>query len=233
MPYDHLLSVVPGGVDGRGVYGVRHWRDIQQSFPVEMTTGLSLAEAAALGTVVDPVSIDDAKAQVQITLSDEDAWFERTIPAARRQVETDTNRKLTRAVLEMTFDQFPIEPWLPVPMSPLISVISITSFDTLTNVETVFDPSNYAVDAYSQPGRVCLLTGKIWPVGVRGLMGGKIRWIAGYADGCVPERYIHAMELLIANWHMNREAAGVMRGTPDIYPLGYESLIGDRIVSLG
>jgi uncharacterized phiE125 gp8 family phage protein len=212
---------------------VRHWRDIPQSFPVEITTGLSLAETAALGTVAEPVSLEDAKDHILTTLTDVDAWIESAIVAARMQAETDTNRKITRAVLEMTFDQFPIEPWIPLPLAPLISVTSISSFDTLTNAETVFDSSNYVVDTFSQPGRVCLLTGKIWPVGVRWLQGGKIRWIAGYADGLVPARYLHAIKLLIGNWSENRESSGVMRGTPDVYPLGYESLVGDRISFMG
>jgi hypothetical protein len=51
----------------------------------------------------------------------------------------------------------------------------------------------------------------------------------------IPDRYLHAMKLLLGHWYENREAvvSGVARQTPEQYPLGYEALIGDRLVSFG
>jgi hypothetical protein len=148
------------------------------------------------------------------------------------QVEADNGRTLVPTTLEMTFDQFPLERWIPLPRPPLISVDVVSSVDTVTGLETVFDPSNYFVDTYSQPGRLCLWPAKIWPVGVRWLQGGKIRWTAGYT-GTIPARRLHMMKLLIGNWDSNRDSSGVMRGTPDVYPLGYDALNSDAIYSLG
>jgi len=300
--YDQWLPVPYGGLDGsssRLREGPRFWRDTPRSEPREITP-----------PAFEPLSRAEAKLHLRTGLTDEDAWFDRTIPAARRQVETDTNRTFVQTVWEMTFDQFPIERYIELPRPPLVSVASLSSFDLLTGLETVVDPSTYYLDTYSQPGRVILVPGKIWPTGVRWQQGGKVRWTAGYsgvaqaiasitrvgavatvttvaphgyasnqqltvfgadqadyngtfqvtvtgaatftyavannpatpATGVltvaslgVPSRYVHAIALLLGHWNFHREAvtSGAARYSPDLYPLGYDALISDRIVGLG
>jgi uncharacterized phiE125 gp8 family phage protein len=296
MPFDALLPVAPGSLYGRDFYG-RHWRDIPQSEPLIITA-----------PAFEPLSRAEAKLHVRSTLTDEDPWIDSVIMAARMQVEADNGRTLPRTQLEMTFDQFPLERWIPLPRPPLVSIDKVSSFDMLTETETTFDPSNYDVDTYSHPGRIQLKLGKIWPVGVRWFSGGKIRWTAGYtgipqavtsitsaagvatvtmtgahgwatgnqiaiagadqadyngtfqitvtgaatftypvanaptspATGVItsatfgiPARRLHMMKLLIGNWDTNRDAGGVMRGTADLFPLGYDALNSDSLQSLG
>lgn len=283
-----------------GVFAtLRHWRDIAQSEPVVITPPAFF-----------PISRVEAKAQIKAdpSLTDEDAWLDSVIMAASMQVEADLNKTLVRTQFEIVFDQFPIERWIPVPKPPLISVDSFTWFDLLTSTESPVDPASFYLDKNSQPGRVVLYPGKVWPTGVRWQVGARLRFTAGYSGVAVavnsitfaggvatvttssahgfttgqqitvagadqaayngtfavtvtgaagftfpvsgspttpatgvitatplgvPARYLHAVKMLVANWDTNREAGGVMRGTPDIYPAGYESLIGDRIASLG
>ncbi len=166
---DFLLPVSPNAIDGRAWDGPRPWRDTPRSEPLVITP-----------PAFEPLSRAEAKLHIQTNLPDEDSWIDSVIVAARAQVEADNGRTLPRTQLEMTADQFPIERWIPLPRPPLISVDKVSSFDLLTGVETTFDPSNYDVDTYSHPGRICLKPGKIWPVGVRWLSGVKIRWTAGY-----------------------------------------------------
>jgi uncharacterized phiE125 gp8 family phage protein len=219
---DLLLPVAPGGLDGRGTYCVRHWRDIPRSDAIEV---------AQLGE--EPLSVAAAKAHLRISFNDDDEWIADTIGVARRQVELDTNLALVQTTYQMTFDQFPLERAFPLPRAPLASVTSVSSFDLLTGAESTFSTANYLVDTSSMPGRVCLVPGAIWPTGVRWFQGGKVLWTAGPVTAAALARYVHAMKLLIANWYLNREAAIVTRGAPEIYPLGYEALLGDRLVSLG
>lgn len=207
---------------------LRHWRDIAQSDPVEMTAG------------GEPLTIDDAKTHLRIDadLPDEDPWLTVAISAVRRTVESDLNRCLsaTPTTYEMSFDQFPIERIIPVPRPPFLVVTTFTWFDLLTSVESAVDPTTYFLDTTSQPGRIILVPGKVWPTSVRWQQGGRLRWTAGYTSAAaVPARWVHAMKLLLGHWYEHREAvtSGTARYTPDQYPLGYEALLGDRLTYLG
>jgi len=295
---DQYLPVDPLAISG--AWRPRPWRDTPQSPPIVITA-----------PTLEPLSRAEAKQQSHVTGSEDDGWFDRALPAARRQVEKDTNRTFGRTVLEMVFDQFPIEPWLTLPQPPLVSVSAISSFDVVTGVESTFSSANYLVDTYSQPGRVCLVTGASWPTGVRLYLGGKVRWTAGYgaapvsvtsitlgttgtatvttasahggttgqrwtiggadqeayngtfpitvtgattftyavtgvevspATGTisaavlnVPDRYVQAIALLLAHWYENREAvtSGDAKYVPELYPLGYDALLDDRVAYCG
>lgn len=290
---DFLLPVAPRP----GVYWPLHWADIPRSDPQVITP-----------PTFEPLSRDEAKLHIHTSLTDEDPWLDSVIPAARVQVEADNGRTLPRTVLEMTFDQFPIESWITVPRPPLIDIVSFTWFDVNTATESPVDPSTYYLDTSSHPGRIILVTGKVWPTGVRYQQGGKLRWTAGYtgvpkavasitftggvatvtmvgahgfttgqqiaiagadqsgyngtfqitvtgaatftfpltvspvspatgvitaATNGIPARQLHMMKLLIGSWDTNRDAGGVMRGTPDLFPMGYEALNSDAIRSVG
>jgi len=149
-----------------------YWRDIHRSAPVEYT-------APAL----EPMSLVEVKYQLKIspTITDEDPWVARAIRTATRLVQADLGVTLVRTIWEMTFDQFPCERAIPLSNPPLISVQDLSSFDSLTGIETTFASSNYDVDTFSFPGRICLKPSAIWPTGARELQGGKVRWTAGYS----------------------------------------------------
>jgi len=71
-------------------------------------------------------------------------------------------------------------------------------------VETTMSSADYWRIPYAWPGRVVLAPNAIWPTGVRPLLGGKIRWAAGFVK--VPDRALQAMRLLVGHWFENREA---------------------------
>lgn len=223
MPYDALLPVSPDAL-GLAWWIPRHWRDVRKSEPREIPS---------TGLVIEPLILEDAKRQlsIDITVPDFDDWLYAAIPACRRQVEADLNRTLVPTTLEQTFDQFPIERALEV-RGPITSVTSISSF-AVDNTETVFASSNYFLDNYSVPGRVILTVGLTWPTGLRPYVAGKIRWVA--AEAVVMDNWIHAMKLLLAHWFEHREAvtSGVIRYTPDVFPLGYEQCLTGRIEVFG
>ncbi len=201
----------------------RFWRDIERSDAVEV----SLLDTA------EPLTLAQAKAHLQVdtVLTDDDTWITDAIVAVRQQVERDLNMTLRRANLLMTFDQFPVEPSIPLPRPPLISVTTLSSFDDDGTETTFSSTTGYDYDKYSMPGRIILRPNQTWPSDVRTRQGGKVTWIAGYAEGTIPVRAIQAMKLLLGHWYRNREAVGNEATT--IYPLAYEALTSDRLVSFG
>jgi uncharacterized phiE125 gp8 family phage protein len=223
VPYDELLPVSPDAL-GLGWWRPRHWRDVRKS------------EAREIGNDEngpEPLTLGDARTHLNIDANDFDDWIEAAIPAVRRQVEADLGgRRLVPTTLEMVFDQFPIERAIEI-VGAITSVTSISSF-AIDDTETVFNAANYIVDMYSSPGRVMLKVGQVWPTGLRPYLAGKIRWTA--QEPVVFENWVHAMKLLLGHFFEHREAvaSGVVRYTPDIFPLGYLSLLeNNALVAFG
>ncbi len=218
---DLLLPVASGGVNGL-LGGAWHWRDIWRSEPIEISQDGE-----------EPLSLLEAKQHLyKEDIQDDDAWIASAIPACRRQVEADMGMRFVRTTLEMVFDHFPIERVLTIWHAPIVSVTSLSATDYAGTVTTM-SAADYVVDTYSRPGRIVLVTGAIWPAGTRTLMGGKLRWQAGMVTA--PPRAVHAMKLLLGHYDANREAvtSGNSRYTPEVFPLGYEALVSDRVSTFG
>lgn len=87
---------------------------------------------------------------------------------------------------------------IELPMPPLVSVTSVKAYDD-NDVATTMLASTYVVDAASrkQPGRVAVKRGNTWPaVILRVVNGVEIVFVAGYADGLVPEEIRQAILLV-------------------------------------
>lgn len=85
-----------------------------------------------------------------------------------------------------------------LPMPPLVSVTSVKAYDD-NDVATTMLASTYVVDATSkkQPGRIAVKRGSTWPaVSLRVINGVEIIYVAGYADGFVPEEIRQAILLV-------------------------------------
>ncbi len=221
---DFLLPVAPYAVGRLGGDWRQHWREIRKSDPVEVLDDQT-------DPPTEPLSLADAKAHLRIDGTDDDSWLGRAIPACRRQVEMDLGWSLIDTTLEMVFDGFPIERWIEL-RGRVEAIVSLSSFD-VNDVETVVASSNYLVDTWSTPGRIVLKTQQVWPNGLRALLGGKVRWtVSAMAN---PHRPVQAMCLLLSHWYEHREAvtSGIMRYTPDVFPLGYQALLSDRLYAMG
>lgn len=148
------------------------WRDIHRS-----------------RVVVTPPTVEvfgrtEAKLQLQIDATDDDALIDGLIRAARRRVESDTNRVLTSTVYDLWCDAFPGERAISLGVAPVSAVASITSYDD-ANAATVMTASDYFVDTKSEPGRVVLIDAGSWPSDLRPANGGVIRFTAGYTGTAV------------------------------------------------
>jgi uncharacterized phiE125 gp8 family phage protein len=185
---------------------------------------------------VEPVLLADMKAQARIDTTADDALATGLITAARQWAERYTGRAFITQTWRLWLDgglgleknwwdgveQGPVTILneansIQLPRPPLASVSNVQTFDN-TDTGTVWDPGNYYVDTASEPGRIALRLGCVWPVPLRLVNGIMIEYVAGYGnDGSsVPEPIKLAIKQLATHWYENRgEAAVLARATRD------------------
>ncbi len=135
----------------------------------------------------EPVSLAEAKTYLRITDSDDDALINSLVTAIRQKAETWTRRLFVTQTWTLWLDWAPEGAMLPIPLSPLQSVVDIKSYDSANTVST-FDASKYLVDGVSTPGRVGLNDGQTWPNALRAMNALEIKFVAGFGDASnVPE----------------------------------------------
>jgi uncharacterized phiE125 gp8 family phage protein len=176
---------------------------------------------------VEPVALSDAKAFLRIGTSHDDDLILQLIAAARQRVEAEIGRALVSRTYHDALDRWDLPGRMAdngrqfrLIMPPLISVTSITTYDA-NDVGTVWDTSNYFVDATSDPGRIAVRSGG-FPKPGRAAAGIEIIFDAGYgADpDDVPEALREAVLRLTADAYLNRDGHGVR-----ILPLAVQSLL--------
>ena len=91
---------------------------------------------------------------------------------------------------------------LELPLPPLVSVQSVKTVGT-NDVETTFASTNYYVDTYSEPGKIVLKQGSVWPTDMRHVNAVLVNFTAGYAT--TPPMLKVAMLQIAAHWYENRE----------------------------
>jgi uncharacterized phiE125 gp8 family phage protein len=185
--------------------------------------------------VVEPVSLDQAKAQLNVnsTFLDDDALITSMIVAARQLVEKKINRAVYDRTIALYLDFFPYPYFgttvnandrhvlfgtfwhqlaIRLPKPSCVSVTSITYVD-LTGTTQTLDPSTYYVDVNSEPARTVPLPGLYWPYSQSYLPNSVcVTYTAGtYGDGVTvdncPQTIKQAMLLLISYWYQHRDAA--------------------------
>jgi len=155
--------------------------------------------------VQEPVTVEEMKTYLRVDGTELDGYILTLISAAREYVESYQNRSLVTQTWELVLDSWPTWP-LELPRSPVQSIQNIRYRDK-DGVETVWDTANYLVDADSDPGRVALAKGVSVPAAELLPIGGvRIRYVAGYGTGQLPQRTKLAMKMLVAHWFDNVEA---------------------------
>lgn len=172
----------------------------------------------------EPVILADAKAQLVVDGSEDDAYITGLITTAREACEDITGRAIPSQQILVTLDAWPSgrELWwdgtretsisalspvraatIEIPRVPLISVQGITTY-TDADVAAVWDSSQYFVDASdpNQPGRIAQRTGAPWPVALRVRNAIEIACTVGYA--VVPSGLKRAIMMMVADLYANR-----------------------------
>jgi uncharacterized phiE125 gp8 family phage protein len=168
-----------------------------------LPTPIRLIETAAPGA--EPVTLDEAKAQLREGNDDDDALIRALIAAARQAAERFTGRALITRGYSLYLDVWPEEGAVALPYPPLVSVSSVQVYAD-DDAALEFPAGSYFADRASMPGRVALRAGIMPPCPGRGTNGIEIRYRAGYgaAPSDVPELLRHGILRLIAHLYQHR-----------------------------
>jgi uncharacterized phiE125 gp8 family phage protein len=124
-----------------------------------MIDGLVLTTAPT----VEPVSLAEAKLHLRVTTGDDDQAIASMIKAARQLVEQIVDKVFLEQVWTLTLNEFPSEEYIELPVSPLLSITSITYTNTSGTTGQSFSSSYYLTDTTRLPGRAVLKYSYSWP----------------------------------------------------------------------
>lgn len=198
-----------------------------------------------------PVTLDEVKAQLRITWTDEDDYLNGLISAATATL--DGPHGIGIALMPQTWrlsldgfpfwyaqiggDQsrlqpgygggdiaYPLRQAIRIPLAPVTAVNSIKYTDDGGVTQTV-DKSDYVVDLDATPARLTPPWGESWPIAWWRAGGVKIEFDAGYET--LPADLKHAVLLMVAHWYQSREAVLVndSRAVALEIPFGVQSII--------
>jgi len=132
-----------------------------------------------------PVTLEEAKAHLEVEHNDRDDAIQTMIAAATAFCEGPDGvlqLALNPQTWEWSLDCFPSCRWWEVPLKKLIAVDSIKYTDVAGDEQTI-DAENYTVDTASIPGRIVFISGFVAPTT---LLGGanvvRVRFQAGYPE---------------------------------------------------
>ena len=201
---------------------------------VTMTNQSSVGPRGLRRTVaptLQVISVATFKQHARIDVDDDDTLIAEYLEAATEYVEKYQNRCWRQATYQAVYDCFPSDGVFYMPVPPLVSVTSIVYTDSAGDSQTL-STDYYAVDAASQPGRVSLKFGQLWPSTYDQLGSITITFVAGYSSvSDVPARVKQVVRLLAANSYENREP--IVTGTiATALPLSAMELMNeDRFVN--
>lgn len=194
------------------------------------------------GSIVEPVSLAEAKAQCRVTASDEDGMMAGLLLAAREHCENHTHRVFSTQTFALSVDQR----WptvfnyrnvdrhrrIVLPKPPAQSVVNVSYVDTFGATQ-VLDPSQYQFSKGTLHGFIDQAYGVCWPAVRRQPDAITVQFVAGYGTNPsnLPESIRQAILMLIAHFYQNREAVvGTdARVSPIELPLGVESLLSKHV----
>lgn len=172
----------------------------------------------------EPISLDDAKAQLRIDGTDEDTIIARLIDVAIAYV--DGRGALGRAMITQSWAQHFHMPFdkVRVLMLPFQSLTSVEYYDLDGALQTAtladFEVVGAENEKWLRPKE-----GKVWPSTDDRPDAIKVTYVAGYGDAAsdVPETVRHALLMLVTHWFERREPSAE-RALQDI-PWGVEALL--------
>lgn len=175
----------------------------------------------------EPLTLDEAKAQIRFESADSDTEITAFIVAAREQAEARTRRALCTQTWELVLDAFPEACVLR--HSPVQSVTSVDYLDTdgasqsLNLLDTILDKDN-------TPGYLVPAYGKAWPATYCVPNAVRVRYVSGYgAAADVPQSIKTWMLMAIATFDAQR-ASFISGQSPSALPGRFWDSLLDKFV---
>lgn len=188
---------------------------------------------------VEPITLTEAKSHLRVTHNEEDNLIESLIQVAREKCEAYSNRSYVQRTLKQTFHNWPDFP--AVLKRPPVQEITKIEYKKEDASVIEWDASNYFLDDISFSPKVFLAPDYNMPGDILYPANAiQITYKAGYQPDDtgdttdytvnIPERYKHAIKLLIGEWWENREE--IIKGTTaQKIPDGVQSLLmSDRVM---
>jgi len=175
---------------------------------------MPLTLAQTVGPTIEPVTTDEAKDHLRIDIPDDDSLIDVLITAARADVEVWTRRQILTATWKLYLDAWPSGTTpIRLPKPPTASVASIKYQDG-DDVQQTLAGTVYQTDLISEPARIALVDGQVWPSLKAGAINAiVIEYVAGWATvAAVPSQIKHAIKLIVGDLYEHRES------TIDIVP---------------
>jgi uncharacterized phiE125 gp8 family phage protein len=156
---------------------------------------------------VEPFAIAELKLQSDVIRTDQDTLITAYGVAAREKIENFLWRKLITQTWELHLEDFPCRQGaIELPFPPLQSVTSVKYLDWSGGTLLTLDPSEYVVDAVSEPARVVPAYQRIWPVVRCQPSAVIVRFVCGYGAAAtnVPESIRLGIKMLFDHLYENR-----------------------------
>lgn len=177
------------------------------------------------GPAVEPVTVEDLKAHLNVTLDGDDALIADKIRAARTHIERFAGIAMIEQTLKLVLDRFPAG-FFALPRPPLLEVVAIGYVDPLLATQAL-PAEAFVVRGVGATGYLAPVAG--WPR--TDLLPGavEVTFKAGYGQAAedVPEPLREAVRQLAAHLYENREATIVGTSSANVLPYGVEELIAD------
>lgn len=160
-----------------------------------------------------PVTLEEAKAQLNVDFDDDDTLISLMIGAATAAIEQELERCLKPQTWDYYLDEFPeSDHGIRLPLPPLMSVDGVfyVSPDTSLEVELV-EGTDFEIDYASARGWVVPAADTGWPTPKETANAVRVRFEAGYADSddspletTVPLPIRQAILLMVRDHYDNR-----------------------------
>ncbi|MBT4837928.1 MAG: hypothetical protein HON94_11345 [Methylococcales bacterium] len=166
----------------------------------------------------EPVTLTEAKAHLQVTVSDDDTFIGSLITAARMHVQSYMHRQLMPSTWQLFLDVFPSDT-IYIKECPVTAISSIKYVDENGSEQTL-SSSLYSLDKESEPARLNPVYGESWKTTQTQNNAVTIEFTAGYADAdSVPGAIKAAILLLVGFLYENRGDEGHRTIPKSIYHL--------------
>lgn len=179
----------------------------------------------------EALTLDEVKLAARIDGSDEDAFFERAIKAARQLVEgpDGAGLALLASSWRLSLDRFPGE--IRIPMGPVLSIDAISYVDEAGDTQTLA-ASGYQWRKGRFEARIAPAYSLTWPTTRRQYDAVLVDFTAGFPGtdedpvdfSRIPQPLMTAMLMLITHWHRNRETVTLGQAPAEVTH-GYQSLL--------
>ncbi len=180
--------------------------------------GIRYALENTIAPTVEPVTLNEAKKQANVSHNDDDDLISSLITAARIEAEHQCGgRAFITSTWRLTATDFPLE--FAFPVGPVQMVTSI-AYQDADGVTQVLDDALYDLDLLGATASLLPAYQQTWPTIRSGRNGAQITFIAGFGNAsAVPEPIKQWIKIRVATMYRDREAVLISRDQAQ--PLSY------------